>query len=714
MPVFILAVVLAFSMLVSSLPNVAPQQDSGSPLQAKGAQQPEQSPLGPAQTLVVARSWRATRMTWEGGPAGSTVLEPKPGFVLLGIEVGVRKGDAIINYYSKVEAIMTMDASGSWGPPAGTIISGGGEKGPLTINSTRATLIGSKSRQYSTAVVAHRMYGRDTTAGYVAGRNSAPAFFGQLALIPAEAPAPPTTPLPGLVLFVYEVPSAQLQFTLKLGDSERIPIVLTGQPPPQAPPQAQPAAAQHAVRRTDTTVVSFDGKWAGTTEQNKSIAFTVLKGRVTELSVEGGIQGAGCSTTSKTTATIDEAIVDDSFAYSSRGGPGGISVRIKGTFASATAAQGVASIESHASPGPPPRVPGHVPSCSGSVRTTWTAWKGDRKPAADATTPEKETVRSKTAAAPLLELVAPSEGDVLDNGCDNLKEPIAWDFRWSEGRGAQRYNLYVIHEFGATPLVNDPKIKSTSYTYQTKDPIPRPNLAGWRWKVRPMVNGVWQAWSDERTFSVEPVNKDCREWATLLIQQGVEKGDAARVKEMLSEEWADVKSVDSKGRTALVVAARSGQSEIVRLLLAEGAEVNSVGGGDEQSALAAAAQGGHTEVVEELLRAGANVKHSEFLSGNTALYYAAERGRVAIVEALLQKGAPPDGNGSRLNGAYPLIAATENGHTEAVRVLLEAGANANVQRTNWSTLKTQSALQMAQSRNFAEIVLLLKQHGAKK
>jgi ankyrin repeat protein len=87
---------------------------------------------------------------------------------------------------------------------------------------------------------------------------------------------------------------------------------------------------------------------------------------------------------------------------------------------------------------------------------------------------------------------------------------------------------------------------------------------------------------------------------------------------------------------------------------------------------------------------------------------------VAIVKALLQKGAAPDGNGSPLNGAYPLIAATENDHTEAVRVLLEAGASANVERTNWSTLKTQSALQMAQSKNFAEIVLLLKQHGARK
>ena len=252
MPAFILAVVLAFSMLVSSLPNIAPQQDSGSPLQANSAQKPEQSRLGPAQTLVVARSWRTARMTCEGGPAGPTVLEPRPGFVLLGIEVGVRKGDAIINYFSKVEAIMTMDASGSWGPPAGTIISGGEEKGPLTIDSTRATLIDSKSRYYSTVVVAHRMYGRDVTAGYVAGRDSAQAFFGRLALIPAEAPTPPTTPLPGLVLLVYEVPSAQLQFTLKLGDSEPIPIVLTGQPPPQAPPQAQPAAAQHALRRTDT------------------------------------------------------------------------------------------------------------------------------------------------------------------------------------------------------------------------------------------------------------------------------------------------------------------------------------------------------------------------------------------------------------------------------------------------------------------------------
>ena len=475
--------------------------------------------------------------------------------------------------------------------------------------------------------------------------------------------------------------------------------------------EAQRAKKQQQKAIRPQSAVSLDGKWTGKTRQNKTITFTVLKGRITEFSAEGQFQGYGCSTTSNTTTTINQAIVNKAFSFSSPGGPGGVSLRVNGTFTSSTTAQGVASMELHPIPGPPPGVPGHVPSCGGSLRTTWIAWKGDREPAGEVPTLPKEPVASKRARPALLALIFPKVEDVLDNGCDNLKEPIVWEFRWSEARGAQRYHLYVIHEFAEKPVVDDPNIKSTSYTHQSKGLIPTQNLAGWRWKVRPMINGVWKEWSDEKTFRSEPTNTDCREWTASLIQ-AVEKGDVPRVKELLSQEWGDVNSL-TKGQTPLMVAAGSGQTEMIRMLLNRGAEVNRLGS-EDRTALLVATKAGQLEVVQALLDAGAEVDGQQFLPSRSPLYYAAEGGHADIARALLKKGADPNGKARPTTYFYPLIPAVNKGYQEIARILLEAGADPNVEEVNWSTLKRQSALEIARSKGFSEIVSLLKQHGARK
>ena len=137
------------------------------------------------------------------------------------------------------------------------------------------------------------------------------------------------------------------------------------------------------------------------------------------------------------------------------------------------------------------------------------AWKGDKPP--EGTLSGAEPTGSPSQAQPhLVELISPKEGDELDNGCYSLQEPIVWEFRWSEAPGAQRYHLYVIHEFAENPVIDKSDITSTSYTDRGKALIPTQNLDGWRWKVRPMVKGVWRQWSPEQTFRVEPPNKDCR------------------------------------------------------------------------------------------------------------------------------------------------------------------------------------------------------------
>lgn len=120
------------------------------------------------------------------------------------------------------------------------------------------------------------------------------------------------------------------------------------------------------------------------------------------------------------------------------------------------------------------------------------------------------------------------------------------------------------------------------------------------------------------------------------------------------------------GSTPLHVAARSGSSEVVRVLLDSGANANGVQDDD----------------LFDL------ENHPDDEGDLTPLHEAAYRGHIEIVHALLAAGAlrSPMGFGERLgdpiptceDGMYtPLHFAVENGHTHVVRALLEGGADGN-------------------------------------
>lgn len=93
--------------------------------------------------------------------------------------------------------------------------------------------------------------------------------------------------------------------------------------------------------------------------------------------------------------------------------------------------------------------------------------------------------------------------------------------------------------------------------------------------------------------------------------------------------------------TPIVTAAMAGQSNAVRLLLENGANVDGKSRGG-QTALTAAAFNGHRETVELLISKGADI-NSEF-DGCTALGFAKLRRHAEVVNLLLNKGANRDGN----------------------------------------------------------------------
>lgn len=171
--------------------------------------------------------------------------------------------------------------------------------------------------------------------------------------------------------------------------------------------------------------------------------------------------------------------------------------------------------------------------------------------------------------------------------------------------------------------------------------------------------------------------------------------DLAKVR-VLVDRGADVNVASSLGHTALELAAMSdGSAEIVRLLLAHGADPKAVDKG-KMSTLSAAAMGNDTGSIRQLIDAGADVNAAD-LGGFTPLMNTAQNGNLEAVKLLLAKGAkvnavsaPPGGltvkNGIIQLGQFtPLLLASAFGPVDVVKTLIAAGANVNVQEARGMT-----------------------------
>jgi ankyrin repeat protein len=153
-----------------------------------------------------------------------------------------------------------------------------------------------------------------------------------------------------------------------------------------------------------------------------------------------------------------------------------------------------------------------------------------------------------------------------------------------------------------------------------------------------------------------------------LAIEAIEKGDKTVVEKLLAQ-----KVVDPKGRGARMLhcAARVGNLGIAELLLAQGAEVDGMGG------------------------------------NGTPLHDAANCGQSEMIRLLVARGADPNAK-NRWN-IRPLGWAVLQGKTEAVRVLLELGADPNTAALTDGT----SCLVCAQKSGNADVIRLLREHGAR-
>jgi ankyrin repeat protein len=147
-----------------------------------------------------------------------------------------------------------------------------------------------------------------------------------------------------------------------------------------------------------------------------------------------------------------------------------------------------------------------------------------------------------------------------------------------------------------------------------------------------------------------------------------------------------------------------GDRSAVRALLQQKSDVNA-SQADGATAIQWAAYRNDLELADLLIAAGADVKLAN-REGVTPLWLAAENGAAPMIEKLLGAGA--DANGRLPNGETPLMMAARNGNLAAIRVLLDHQADPNLKEN----LRGTTALMWAVEQSHADALKLLIEDGA--
>lgn len=220
----------------------------------------------------------------------------------------------------------------------------------------------------------------------------------------------------------------------------------------------------------------------------------------------------------------------------------------------------------------------------------------------------------------------------------------------------------------------------------------------------------------------------------------IERGDLKAATALLDAgHAADTPIGEGEGRhTPLQRAAWNGRTEIAKLLLARGADVNATSSVYGSPLLAAASRGwddlaavlleagaavdqrderrgralhsavsnGNRDLAALLLKAGARVEESA--PGYTPLMYAAMNDDAEMIRLLVKSGAKVNAVAKgEYGGGNPLLIAVENGRALALKALIELKADVNVRSS-----EGEPALKLAKAAGDESIVTLLKNAGA--
>ena len=185
------------------------------------------------------------------------------------------------------------------------------------------------------------------------------------------------------------------------------------------------------------------------------------------------------------------------------------------------------------------------------------------------------------------------------------------------------------------------------------------------------------------------------------IHEAAKRGDLAEVRRLVEEDPGVVHAEDGCGEQPLLYASSAGHVAVAAYLLDQGAAVNQQVGGARRTALHEACQHGHGELVRLLLARGADPTLSD-REGYTPLIWASRNGRVEVVRCLLTDGRSPI-NAVCKWGRTALLYAASWGRAEVARLLLQAGADPTIADVHGRT-----ALSVARQCNQPEVVALLE------
>uniref|UniRef100_A0A667XGJ0 Ankyrin repeat and SOCS box containing 2 n=1 Tax=Myripristis murdjan TaxID=586833 RepID=A0A667XGJ0_9TELE len=181
--------------------------------------------------------------------------------------------------------------------------------------------------------------------------------------------------------------------------------------------------------------------------------------------------------------------------------------------------------------------------------------------------------------------------------------------------------------------------------------------------------------------------------------------------EMLVRAGAKLSLANNYGIMPLFTAAQSGQLEALRFLLKHGADINSQAT-DGATALYEATKNGHVEIVEFLLSQNADA-NKPGKTGLLPLHIAAQRGTDIIVSLLIPATSKAR---VRRSGISPLHLAAEHNRDEVLEVLIEAGFDINAklseQRSMMYEDRRSTALYFAVFNNNIEAARMLLEAGA--
>ncbi|XP_034018493.1 ankyrin repeat and SOCS box protein 2-like [Thalassophryne amazonica] len=181
--------------------------------------------------------------------------------------------------------------------------------------------------------------------------------------------------------------------------------------------------------------------------------------------------------------------------------------------------------------------------------------------------------------------------------------------------------------------------------------------------------------------------------------------------EMLLKAGAKHNLTNIYGITPLFTAAQSGQLAALRFLLKHGADINSQAS-DGATPLYEAAKNGHEEIVELLLSQNADA-NKPGKTGLLPLHIAAQRGSDTIVSILI----PATGKARvRRTGISPLHLAAERNRDDVLQSLIAAGFDVNAQlseeRSKMYEDRRTSALYFAVINNNVDATRMLLEAGA--